>query len=406
MIEHSILKLFLEDNALYEKYNTYLKLDFIKTDYPLLFKLFKSLPAKSVGELEAKYLTLYPVLKDGDRKVISELLSTVDKTEVYTQSIVDYMQQHYSQSVASELSIVAIDVAEGRKKVADLAPIIDKLELSVVDEIEEIEWVTTDIDELIEEEELALGLRWRLNVLNQSLGPLRKGNFGQIFARLETGKTAMWISEVTYMAEQVEQPILIFFNEEGGKDIVWRMYSAVTGLTYLELMNNRKRAKEIWKDKIGDKIKFIDEPTLVEKKTMEKVIEQIKPSLIVIDNMEKVKGFVGDRKDLVLHEIYKWGRELAKTYCPVITVGQADGTGHNDRYINESQMADSKTAKPSELDFIIGIGRTDKEGYENVRYINIPKNKLRGDTNTVEAMRHLKGKEVLIVPHLSIYQDM
>jgi len=406
MIEHSILKLFLEDNELYEKYNTYLKLDFIKTDYPLLFKLFKSLPAKSVGELEAKYLTLYPVLKDGDRKVISELLATVDKTEVYTQSIVDYMQQHYSQSVASELSLVAIDVAEGRKKVADLTPIIDKLELSVVDEIDEVEWVTTDIDELIEEEELALGLRWRLNVLNQSLGPLRKGNFGQIFARLETGKTAMWISEVTFMAEQVEQPILIFFNEEGGKDIVWRMYSAVTGLTYLELMNNRKRAKEIWKEKIGDKIKFIDQPTLVEKKTMEKVIEQTKPSLIVIDNMDKVKGFVGDRKDLVLHEIYKWGRELAKTYCPVITVGQADGTGHNDRYINESQMADSKTAKPSELDFIIGIGRTDKEGYENVRYINIPKNKLRGDTNTVEAMRHLKGKEVLIVPHLSIYQDM
>jgi hypothetical protein len=364
------------------------------------------LPAKSVGELEAKYLTLYPVLKDGDRKVISELLATVDKTEVYTQSIVDYMQQHYSQSVASELSLVAIDVAEGRKKVEDLAPIIDKLELSVVDEIDEIEWVTTDIEELMDEEELSLGLKWRLNALNQSLGPLRKGNFGHIFARVETGKTAMWISEVTFMAEQVEQPILIFFNEEGGKDIVWRMYSAVTGFTYMELSNNIKKAKAIWDEKIGDKIKFIDQPSLVERKTMEKLIEQVQPSLIIIDNMDKVKGFVGDRKDLVLHEIYKWGRDIAKTYCPVISVGQADSTGHNDRYINESQMADSKTSKPSELDFIIGIGRTDKEGYENVRYVNIPKNKLRGDTNTVEAMRHLKGKEVLIVPHLSIYQDM
>jgi replicative DNA helicase len=406
MIEHSILKLFLEDNDLYEKYHTYLKLDFIKTDYPLLFKLFKSLPAKSVGELEAKYLTLYPVLKDGDRKVISELLSTVDKTEVYTQSIVDYMQQHYSQSVASELSLVAIDVAEGRKKVEDLAPIIDKLELSVVDEIDEVEWVTTDIEELMDEEELSLGLKWRLNALNQSLGPLRKGNFGHIFARVETGKTAMWISEVTFMAEQVEQPILIFFNEEGGKDIVWRMYSAVTGFTYMELSNNIKKAKAIWDEKIGDKIKFIDQPSLVERKTMEKLIEQVQPSLIIIDNMDKVKGFVGDRKDLVLHEIYKWGRDIAKTYCPVISVGQADSTGHNDRYINESQMADSKTSKPSELDFIIGIGRTDKEGYENVRYINIPKNKLRGSKDSIEAMRHLKGKEVLIVPHLSIYQDM
>lgn len=405
MIEHNILKLFLEDNSLYEKYYSYLKLDFIKTDYPLLFKLFKSLPAKSVEELEAKYLTLYPVLKDGDRKVLKELLSLVEGKEVYTQSIVAYLQQHYSQTVANELALVALDVGEGRKKVEDLQPIIDKLEIPL-EEVENVEWVTTDIEELMQEEELAGGLHWRLKVLNQSLGPLRKGNFGHIFARVETGKTAMWISEVTFMAEQVEQPILIFFNEEGGKDIIWRMYSAVTGLTYMELSHNVKKAKAIWQEKIGDKIKFIDQPSLVERKTMEKLIDEIQPSLIIVDNMDKVKGFVGDRKDLVLHEIYKWGREIAKTYCPVISVGQADGSGHNDKFINESQMADSKTAKPSELDFIIGIGRTDQQGYENVRYINIPKNKLRGSKDSVEAMRHLKGKEVLIVPHLSIYQDM
>jgi replicative DNA helicase len=405
MIEHNILKLFIENEDIYEKYNTTLKLDFIKTDYPLLFRLFKSLPAKSVEELEAKYLTLYPVLKDGDRKVVSELLTIIANKEVYSQSIVDYLQQHYTQSVASELANVALDVAEGRKTADSLTPIIDKLSLSVVDEVSDVEWVTTDIEELMQEEEQGAGLRWRLNVLNQSLGTLRKGNFGHIFARVETGKTAMWISEVTYMAEQVDKPILIFFNEEGGKDIIWRMYSAVTGLTYMELSNNVKRAKQIWEEKIGDKIKFIDQPALVEKKSMERIIEEVQPALIVIDNMDKVKGFVGDRKDLVLHEIYKWGRELAKTYCPIITVGQADASGHNSRYVDESQMADSKTSKPSELDFIIGIGRIEKEGYENARYISTPKNKLRGDKDTVEAMRHLKGAEVQLVPHLSIYKD-
>lgn len=131
----------------------------------------------------------------------------------------------------------------------------------------------------------------------------------------------------------------------------------------------------------------------------------MQPALVIIDNMDKVKGFSADREDMRLHEIYKWGRELAKTYCPVISVGQADATGHNNKWIDEAQMANSKTGKPSELDFIIGIGRVDKEGYEDVRYINIPKNKLRGDNHTLEGLRHMKA-EVLLKPSLSLYEDM
>lgn len=406
MVEHSILKLFLQNQESYNKYYQTLKLDFIKVDYPILFKLFKSLPANSTEELEAKYLTLYPVLKDGDREVLRDLLKQVENADISLESILSYLKQHLTQSVANELAVASLDVGYGLKPLETLLPIIARLEVGDIVESEQIEWVTTDLDELLHEEEELGGLHWRLRILNQSLGPLRKGNFGHIFARVETGKTAMWISEVTFMAEQSDKPILIFFNEEGGKDIVWRMYSAVTGLTYMELRNNVPFAKKMWAEKMGDKIRFIDQPTLVSKKAIEKLVEEVQPGLIVIDNMDKVKGFVGDRKDLVLHEIYKWGRELAKTYCPVISIGQADGSGHNDKFINESQMADSKTAKPSELDFIIGIGRTDQQGYENVRYINIPKNKLRGGSGTVEAMRHIKGIEVLIVPHLSIYQDM
>lgn len=404
MVEFSILKLFLKDIDLYNRYNNTLKLDFIRTESPMLYRLFKALPACSVEELEAKYLTLYPVLKEGDRQVVRNILKQVETTEIAPESIISYLRQHLSQSVANELTIAAIEVSEGRKTVADLSPIISRLEVDIVDEVE-TEFVTTDIFELMRQEELSGGLRWRLDCLNKSLGPLRKGNFGHIFARLETGKTAMWVSEVTYMVQQVESPILIFFNEEGGKDVMWRMYSAITGLTYLELYNNPTYAKKLWDEKVGDKIKFIDEPSQVEKKAMERIIEEVKPSLIIIDNMDKVKGFTGDRKDLVLHEIYKWGRELAKTYCPIITVGQADNTGHNSAFLDESQMADSKTAKPSELDFIIGIGRTDKQGCENLRYITISKNKLRGDKNTIESDRHLKGKDVIIIPHLSIYRD-
>lgn len=406
MIEHSILRLFLQNNEVYEKYHSSLKLEYTRQNYPTLYRCFQCLPADSIESLEANYLTNYPVIKEGDRQAIRTLLETVEKAEANEDSVISYLETHLAQAWASELAFMALDVAEGKKPAANLDEIIAKRETSLDIDEAQIEFVSTDIELLIQEEEVIGGLHWRLKCLNQSLGPLRKGNFGHIFARVETGKTAMWVSESTFMAQQVEKPILIFFNEEGGRDVVFRMYNAVTGLSYMELAADPKRAKAIWDSKIGDKIKFIDQPSQVERKTMEKLIETVDPSLIIIDNMDKVKGFTGDRKDLLLHEIYKWGREVAKSQCPVISVGQADNSGHNSKYLDESQMADSKTSKPSELDFIIGIGRVDQEGYDNVRYISIPKNKLRGDKNTIEGMRHMRGKEVLLKPSLSIYEDM
>lgn len=405
MIEHSILKLFIEDATLYDKYYATLKLDFIRDNYPVLYRCFKCLPSTSIEGLEANYLANYPVLKDGDRQVIRTLLESVKQTETDSTEIVTYLESHLTREWSSQVGITALEVAEGRRSLDDLQAILDKKESIEVEE-NEIEFVTTDIELLITEEEVTGGLHWRLKCLNQSLGCLRKGNFGHIFARVETGKTAMWVSETTHMATQVTNPILIFFNEEGGRDVIFRMYNAITGMTYMEISNNPKKAKAIWDAKIGDKIKFIDQPAQVERKSIERIIEKVNPDLIIVDNMDKVKGFAGDREDMRLHEIYKWGREIAKTQCPFISVGQADATGHNSQYLDESQMANSKTGKPSELDFIIGIGRIEKVGYENIRYISIPKNKLRGDSNSIEAFRHMKGKEVLLKPMLSIYEDM
>ena len=406
MIEYNIIKLFIENNELYDKYFSSLKLEYVRQNYPILNKLFQCLPVSSFAGLESAYLASYPVLKDGDREALRNVLTAIESSEASQEEITPYLESHLSQAWASDLALMALDVAEGRKNVTQLDEIIAKRESSVTLEELEVEYVSTDIEHLIENEVKEGGLHWRLNCLNRSLGPLRKGNFGHIFARVNTGKTAMWVSEVTHMVQQVDKPILIFFNEEQGIDVVYRMYNAITGLTYLELSNNPKAAKAIWEQKVGDKIKFIDDPSMVNKKTMEKVIERLDPALIIVDNMDKVKGFSADRKDLLLHEIYKWGRDIAKTYCPVITIGQADNSGHNSKVIDESQMADSKTAKPSEMDFIIGIGREDKEGYENMRYITVSKNKLRGDANTQEDMRHMRGQPVILRTQYSIYEDV
>jgi hypothetical protein len=107
---------------------------------------------------------------------------------------------------------------------------------------------------------------------------------------------------------------------------------------------------------------------------------------------------------LELGASYKFGRQLAKTYAPVLAISQSDAGGYNKKYLTELDMADSKTAKPAELDFLIGIGRTDAAGYEFVRYLNIPVNKLPSSQYKDEKDRHGKFTTTLI-PELSRYKD-
>ena len=407
MIENTILKLFIENNEIYDKYHTSLKLDFIKQNYPTLNRLFGCLPVSSFDGLEASYLSKYPVFKEGDRQALRTQIDTIASVEVNADEIIPYLESHLARSWASDLGLLALEVADGKKPVEILDEIIAKRESSLtLDTLEEVEFVSDDITELVKDEQLDGGLTWSLKCLNQSLGPLRKGNFGQIFARVNVGKTAMWVSQIVHMVQQVEQPILIIFNEEQGRDVMFRIYSALTGLSYLEIMSNPEHALKLYRAKAGHKIRFIDQVAYNTKTQIEKLAESLQPSLIIIDNLDKVKGFSADRKDLLLHEIYKWARELAKNYCPLISIGQADNTGHNSKILDYSQMADSKTAKPSELDFILGIGSTDQEGYENVRFLTISKNKLRGSKDTIEAMRHAKGMQVLLRSELSRYEDL
>jgi replicative DNA helicase len=91
-----------------------------------------------------------------------------------------------------------------------------------------------------------------LNWLNKSLGSLRKGDFGFIFARPETGKTTFLASEMTHMVTQTEGDILWFNNEEQGKKVAFRCYQALFGVDSETLFgSNVDSYKEEYHDLIG-----------------------------------------------------------------------------------------------------------------------------------------------------------
>jgi replicative DNA helicase len=312
----------------------------------------------------------------------------------------------------NEISLAAHDAKEGRMDIEEFQALLHKFnELTESQEDEDKEedvFISDDLAFLVDNTYKKPGLRWRLKTLNEMLGSLRKGDFGFVFARPETGKTTFLASEISFMAEQLEEedgPILWINNEEQSEKPMLRCIQASTGCRLEQLLSNKEEFGLLYRKKTKGKIKIIKDIAAVHKKTVEKLCHKFRPSLVVIDQLDKIVGFENDREDLKLGAIYQWARELAKMYAPVIAICQADGTGEGVKWLTMSNVANAKTAKQAEADFILGIGKINDPGYDNIRYLHLSKNKLLGDADTLPDQRHGR-REVIIDPAVARYLDI
>lgn len=343
--------------------------------------------------------------KDYNLGILAELEKLVvspDTTRVLIQSIL-------SNKALKAISLMAYDVTEGRASPETLKEMFREYEgqAKAADKPDDIEFITDDLEELVNGSIRNHGLRWRLSTLNQMLGSLRTGDFGFIFARPETGKTTFLASETTFMAEQLTDdsgPIIWFNNEEQGNKVKLRCYQASLGLTMPQLFADLPGNREKYMQKTKGKLKIYDSGN-IHKNTVEQLCRQYKPSLILFDQIDAIKGFVNDREDLRLGAIYGWGRGLAKEYAPVIGVCQSDGTGEGVKWLTMAHVANAKTSKQAEADWIVGIGKIPDQGYENIRYLHASKNKLLGDSDSIPDHRHGK-REIIIKPEIARYIDI
>ena len=337
---------------------------------------------------------------------VLEQLATLEASPDTTAKLI---QSILANKQLKEISLAAYDVTEGKLTSDKMRGLLeDYLELEEQQEKgEEFEFISDDLEELANDTIKKPGLRWRLSALNQMLGSLRKGDFGFIFARPETGKTTFLASETTFMAEQLSEesgPIIWFNNEEQGDKVKLRCYQAALGCNMTQLFSNLPANRDAYMSKTKGKHKILKEG-IISRGMVEKVCKQYKPSLVIFDQIDKIHGFTNDREDLRLGAIYQWARELAKEHCPVIAVCQADGTGEGQKWLTMANVANAKTSKQAEADWIIGIGKIPDAGYENLRFLHASKNKLMGDTDTLPDMRHGK-KEVLINANIARYEDI
>ena len=413
MVEKQIIKLFCEDKIIFTKYYKYVNINYIKINYNDLYKLFNMIDLYytkyinnnniNLNELDIFYNSNY-LLKDNERKDLELLLKDVYEQDITNmEAIIGLLEEHRRRSLAGQVALMALDVEAGKKSTAELLELFNNFEHQEV-EADEIIPVNMDLDNLYDTQIATPGLRWRINWLNKSLGSLRKGDFGFIFARPETGKTTFLASEITHMVSQTDGDILWFNNEEQGTKVGIRVYQATLGLTTQALFADKPTNKARYKTITNNRIKILDFEDSSSKNRIESVLKQYNPALIIFDQIDKIRGFKGDRNDLELKQIYQWAREISKTYAPVIAVSQASGEAEGKLFLTMDMVDGSKTAKQGEADWILGIGK-EQDNTSRSRYFNITKNKLIGDKDTSPDLRH-GSTQVLIKPEIARYEDI
>lgn len=391
---------------LYNKYRSYIDDHKLAPNLKQIYHGLDDLIVKYNRDISLDELTVYCLSKHQDVPELTSIFNTIEATDIQPDLATDLLIDHKKKTLAHEIAMLAIDVNEGRK---DFDLLKEKIALEQEEErsvIEDYDFVSDNLEELYNEQIKQHGLRWRLQTLNRMLGSLRKGDFGFIFARPEVGKTTFLASEVSYFAEQLQEedgPILWINNEEKGEKVKIRIIQASLGLPLAALISNITNNQVEYEHKTNHKIKLFDRAA-VTKSTIEKLCATLKPSLVLLDQIDKIHGFDGDREDLKLGAIYIWAREIAKTYCPVIGVTQADGTAEGKKWLTMDNVSNAKTAKQAEADWILGIGSTHADGFEYVRHLHLSKNKLTGDSDTDPELRHGK-QDVLIEPQIARYRD-
>ena len=386
MIEKQIIKLLL-GKKFYTQYKGQITRNVLQGNFGSLYDTIQKAHDKydtdiNIDELYSLHTTVYnPAITRAAKEQLSELIEDIKETQEPSKEIADDIVKILSErDVAQRIAVEATEIFNG--KPADFNTILSMIEKYKTGlPSEKLDAVTNDISELIEKLNVVSKWQFNITVLKNNIGGIGPGNLMIAFARPEVGKTAFWVSLVSAPYGFAEQGAKVhaFINEEPAVRTQMRAISCFTGYNREQISENTGEAQVEWA-KIKDNIKMID--------TVDWTIDDIdshcekhKPDIIVIDQLDKinVKGTFA-RTDEKLRAIYTGAREIAKRReCVVIAISQASADAHNRDHISFDMMENSKTGKAAEADLIIGIGnRTSNDPTNNMRVLNISKNKITG----------------------------
>ncbi len=402
----SLLRFFLSYPE-YQKFHKYVNTDWLNPEARTILEDFEEYYTKYQQDIDLEAFigwfhqvkhTDLPKTKREEYNLILESVANADLEKI--QDIIEKFQEESTKDQIREAIEKKLSPDTIRNIVLDYESKIRALD-------EEIQGESSmDLEDFWESGDRSHGLKFRLDCLNKGLSGLVAGDMIIVAAFVDGGKTIFSISEATFMAQQLvgEECVAWFNNEEPDKRVKYKIYSSMLSAPVLKVRNNWKQAKKAYLKKVGgfqNRIRFFDMRGKGVR-YIEQVCEKYKPRLIILDQIDKMKGG-GYSKDGAEHirikNLYGDVRDRIAKYAPVLAVSQCDATTRwkdketmqvqYQRIIDQTQLDGSKVGKPGEADAIITIGQDVR--FPGSRYISICKNKMEGID---ENYRHLRGYEV------------
>ena len=384
MMEKELIKLLLNKNF-YEKNKSKLSKEFFTNGTGALYETIQSAHQDSdqdlsIGEVSTLHLEVYnPALSKAARDNFDVLINEIKDIELPNEKIAqNIIRSLFKRGIAQHVAQIATDIYNGSD--IDFSEIKKHLDVTFED-VNEYEYVTGNIENLIGQ--LKDNTKWKFNLepLRDKVNGVGDGNLVIIFARPEAGKTAFWVNLVSGVDGFASQgaKVCALINEEPAVRTQMRLINAHTGMTFDEIRVNTKEANKKWAE-VRQNIKILDTVDW-SLDSVDEFVQKEKPDILVVDQLDKVnvKGSFA-RTDEKLRAIYTGAREIAKrNNCCVIAVSQASADGHGKFDLTFDMMEGSKTGKAAEADVIIGVGHRDKlDTDERIRSLAISKNKITG----------------------------
>ena len=388
-MELELLKL-LDTVETYNKYIPYVCLDRLSSEVKTIISSLDDYYSETL-QTEVKwdewmfwYINLkHPSLAASKVELLQDVIDKVKTLPAVTPIV---LKNFIVRDYCAQIGDVAFELTEGTGKyeLEDL----DDLVLACRRDVDKVEGVQANRDvssgDLVDRLSLLSSGKtydWRLNELQKSIGPIKRGDFIIVGARPDSGKTTFLASEATYFAPQLDdgECVLWFNNEEAIERVRSRQAQAALNWTQAEVLKDLNVTLEEYRKAIGgdlDRLVVIDK-TYMSVADIDRALQRYNAKIIIIDQIWKVRGFEKtSTSDIDRYaQIATYMRDIAKKHGPVICTSQIDDKAEGVKYPDMGRLYNSKTAVQGEADVILMIGR-DHDVPPHYRYIKAPKNKL------------------------------
>lgn len=382
-MENQLLSTSLKSRENYEVISNYIKPKAYSREFQLLYGFIND------------YYKRDPSARSVDRELLSNLISTSIQNEKHVDrfmGIVDEaflsetsdanIRQIVLQAKQQELGVELATAIANNKEHSELVEEYQKLlRYTSLDDMmsDGIEVYThEDMAQLLDEDSDPTG---RLMVyplaLNERLdGGMRKTDAMVLFGRPEIGKTAAVCTIAGGFAKQKAKGI-IFNNEERIQRLYVRQISNMIGWTLPEIRANRDKAMELAYEAGFEYIKFVSlSPGTL--KEIDDYVEKENPEWIIVDQLRNI-AIKSESRTNQLEAVQQGIRNIGKRHgTRTVSLTQAGDSGEGKAILEMGDIDFSNTGIQAGCDVLVGVGATAEQKVNNIRVLNLCKNKLGG----------------------------